>query len=148
MPIREAKKYGSNENHAIVKWKVKTICYVEQKRDIKQRNCRVRGKTICHEEQYSLAETPQLPPPPRIWPHIRGRHWSARTDSPPSPKWLRTRQNPHDSDRTFGSIGKSIFGSTDTIESTSNPDPEPKHRFWPAILGCLEVGSQETFSLR
>ncbi len=27
---------------------------------------------------YSLAETPQLPPSPRIWAHIRGRCWSAR----------------------------------------------------------------------
>ncbi len=29
---------------------------------------------------YSLAETPQLPPPPRIWAHIRGRYWSAKLD--------------------------------------------------------------------
>jgi hypothetical protein len=29
---------------------------------------------------YSLAETPQILPPPRIWAHIRGRHWSAKTD--------------------------------------------------------------------
>ncbi len=27
-----------------------------------------------------MAETPQLPPPPRIWPHIRGRDWSAKID--------------------------------------------------------------------
>ncbi len=27
---------------------------------------------------YSLAETLQIPPPPRIWAHIRGRYWSAR----------------------------------------------------------------------
>jgi hypothetical protein len=24
--------------------------------------------------------TPQLPPSPRIWAHIRGRYWSARID--------------------------------------------------------------------
>ncbi len=29
---------------------------------------------------YSLAKTPQLPPPPRIWAHIRGRYWSAKID--------------------------------------------------------------------
>ncbi len=29
---------------------------------------------------YSLAETPQLPPSPRIWAHIRGRYWSAKID--------------------------------------------------------------------
>jgi hypothetical protein len=28
---------------------------------------------------YSLAETPQHPPP-RIWAHIRGRYWSAKVD--------------------------------------------------------------------
>jgi hypothetical protein len=28
----------------------------------------------------SLAETPQLPPPPRMWAHIRGRYWSAKID--------------------------------------------------------------------
>ncbi len=30
---------------------------------------------------YSLAETPQLPPPPRIWAHIRGRYWSAKIET-------------------------------------------------------------------
>ncbi len=44
------------------------------------------------------------PPPPSIWAHIRVHYWSAKKDSPPSPKRLRTRQNSHDSDRTFGSI--------------------------------------------
>jgi hypothetical protein len=29
---------------------------------------------------HSLAETPQLPPSPRIWAHIRGRYWSAKID--------------------------------------------------------------------
>jgi hypothetical protein len=29
---------------------------------------------------YSLAETPQLPPHPRVWAHIRGRYWSAKID--------------------------------------------------------------------
>jgi hypothetical protein len=29
---------------------------------------------------YSLAETPQLPPSPRIRAHIRGRYWSAKID--------------------------------------------------------------------
>ncbi len=29
---------------------------------------------------YSLAETPQLHPSPRIWALIRGRYWSARID--------------------------------------------------------------------
>ncbi len=31
---------------------------------------------------YSLAETPQLPPPPslRIWAQIRGRYWSEKID--------------------------------------------------------------------
>jgi hypothetical protein len=29
---------------------------------------------------YSLAETMQPPPPPRILAHIRGRYWSAKTD--------------------------------------------------------------------
>ncbi len=29
---------------------------------------------------YSLAETPQLHPFPRIWAHIRGRYWSAKID--------------------------------------------------------------------
>jgi hypothetical protein len=29
---------------------------------------------------YSLAETPQLPPPPRIWAHVRGRYWPAKID--------------------------------------------------------------------
>jgi hypothetical protein len=29
---------------------------------------------------YSLAETPQRPPPPRIWAHIRGLYWSAKID--------------------------------------------------------------------
>jgi hypothetical protein len=29
---------------------------------------------------YSLAETPQFPPSPRIWAHIRGRYWSAKLD--------------------------------------------------------------------
>ncbi len=29
---------------------------------------------------YSLAETPQLPPSPLIWAHIRGRYWSAKID--------------------------------------------------------------------
>jgi hypothetical protein len=29
---------------------------------------------------YSLAETPQLPPSPRIWAHKRGRYWSAKID--------------------------------------------------------------------
>jgi hypothetical protein len=30
---------------------------------------------------YSLAETPQPPPPsPRIWAHIPGRYWSAKID--------------------------------------------------------------------
>ncbi len=30
---------------------------------------------------YSLAETPQPPPPaPRIWAHMRGRYWSAKKD--------------------------------------------------------------------
>jgi hypothetical protein len=27
---------------------------------------------------YSLAETPQLPPSPRIWAHIQGRYWSGK----------------------------------------------------------------------
>jgi hypothetical protein len=27
---------------------------------------------------YSLAETPQLPPTPRIWAHLRGLYWSAK----------------------------------------------------------------------
>jgi hypothetical protein len=31
-------------------------------------------------QQYSLAETLQLPPPP-IWAHIRGRYWSAKIDN-------------------------------------------------------------------
>jgi hypothetical protein len=30
---------------------------------------------------YSLAETPQLPPSPRIWAPIRGRYWSAKIDA-------------------------------------------------------------------
>ena len=30
---------------------------------------------------YSLAKTPQLPPAPRIWAHIRGRYWSAQIDN-------------------------------------------------------------------
>jgi hypothetical protein len=30
---------------------------------------------------YSLAETPQLPPSPRIWAHILGRYWSAKVDA-------------------------------------------------------------------
>ncbi len=29
---------------------------------------------------YSLAETPQLPPSPRIWAHIQGLYWSAKSD--------------------------------------------------------------------
>jgi hypothetical protein len=29
---------------------------------------------------YSFAETPQLPPSPRIWVQIRGRYWSAKID--------------------------------------------------------------------
>jgi hypothetical protein len=29
---------------------------------------------------YSLAETPQPSPSPRIWSHIRGRYWSAKID--------------------------------------------------------------------
>jgi hypothetical protein len=29
---------------------------------------------------YSMAETPQLPPSPHIWTHIRGRYWSAKID--------------------------------------------------------------------
>ncbi len=29
---------------------------------------------------YSLAETPQLSPYPRIWAHIRGRYWSDKID--------------------------------------------------------------------
>ena len=29
---------------------------------------------------YSLAETPQLPPSPRMWAHIRGRYWSIKID--------------------------------------------------------------------
>jgi hypothetical protein len=29
---------------------------------------------------YVFAETPQLPPSPRIWAHIRGRYWSAKID--------------------------------------------------------------------
>jgi hypothetical protein len=29
---------------------------------------------------YLMAETPQFPPSPRIWAHIRGRYWSAKID--------------------------------------------------------------------
>jgi hypothetical protein len=29
---------------------------------------------------YSLAETPQLPPTPCVWAHLRGRYWSAKID--------------------------------------------------------------------
>ncbi len=40
---------------------------------------------------HSLAETPQLPPSPRIWAHIRGRYWSSKIDdislcNPPAAK--------------------------------------------------------------
>ncbi len=49
---------------------------------------------------YSLAETPQLHPSPRIWAYIRGRYWSAKIDDislylpppPPPPRPLPSGQ--------------------------------------------------------
>ncbi len=37
--------------------------------------------SMCSAQLFSLAETPPPPPPPspRIWAHIRGRYWSAKT---------------------------------------------------------------------
>jgi hypothetical protein len=32
---------------------------------------------LCRVYLHSLAETPQLPPSPRIWAYMRGRYWSA-----------------------------------------------------------------------
>jgi hypothetical protein len=35
---------------------------------------------LLYVQLYSLAETPQPLPSPRIWAHIRGRYWSAKID--------------------------------------------------------------------
>ncbi len=37
---------------------------------------------------YSLAETPQFAPSPRLWAYIRERYWSAKIDDPFVTPWL------------------------------------------------------------
>jgi hypothetical protein len=57
-----------------------TSCLYFRAESINKSNRGPLGLPLSSLQLFSLADTPQPPPSPRIWTHIRGRYWSAKKD--------------------------------------------------------------------